>query len=138
MIAVFTTSEIFSTWQDRRKNLEHKGTFEGGHETVDIYSTGNLEKAVEQGYDVYVVSTRTKLGEHDEWWLSLVKRNNIFLVEKDENDHREALLRPWKILYKHLCIDFPTDDEHFGWQSARYLLNEDYGVKLGYQFGHEG
>lgn len=47
------------------------------------YSTGELEKALSEGKRVVVLSSRYKLGEHDDWWLSMVRMQDVHLMPKD-------------------------------------------------------
>jgi hypothetical protein len=44
-------------------------------------TNGLLEKAIELGYEVFVVSTRSKTTEVDAWWLALVPADHIFLAD---------------------------------------------------------
>ena len=57
--AVFTTSDI----QRFKSNLE------------ELESTGKLEKAIEQGYEVFVITSRTGFKPQiDDWWMNQVSK----------------------------------------------------------------
>jgi len=84
-IAVFTTSEIFEQVQEGQRRPRYildsqlKTTVDDSDCTKwNIYSRGSLEHALKQGYTVYVVSTRSRLGNHDFWWIEMVGLENIF------------------------------------------------------------
>jgi hypothetical protein len=90
-VAVLTTSDV-QRWRD--------GT---GH------TTGKLEYAISQGYDVYVVSTRdTVVPESDAWWMALVKPEHVFFADEGTGRTEEGWTTGWKRLFKKLGIDWPT------------------------------
>ncbi len=88
-IAVFTTSDIQSHASNVRcyvKKPLHTSQVDFGGKVHEYASWGVLEKALEQGYHVYVVTTRTFFSTHDDWWLELVaeqpKKSGFPLPEK--------------------------------------------------------
>lgn len=122
-IAVFTTSEI--------QELNSHNVF------VD---TGALQAALEQGYEVFVVSTREKFGPHDKWWRELVPADHVTHcrpLQEGESDSMLRLNEPWKALYERLGHEYPhnfyqgRDCGEAFWTGARFKL-----VELGYRLGN--
>lgn len=74
-VAIFSTSEI---------QFVNQGA------DVPI-TTGALERALENGFQCYVASTRHGLGKTDAWWVKLVGEENVFLAKTPE--HVDSL--PW-------------------------------------------
>jgi hypothetical protein len=139
-IAVFTTSEIF-TYEGCRRAAT-KVVAEVDDKT--FVSTGCLEQALDEGCEVFVISSRTELGEHDEWWRKLVKSENVLLSYRDDEDYldsedeeerrRNNLLKPWATLYTRLGLEYPRTSEGLLWWTAARSELQEYGVKLGYEF----
>lgn len=122
-IAVFTTSEI---QEPGAQNKQH--------------STGALERAMSEGYEVFVVSTRDTFGSHDTWWIEMVPADHVTHCRPLREDEHESGLRlnePWKALYERLGHDYPhnfyqgRDCGDMFWTGARFHLTE-----LGYKLGH--
>jgi len=135
-IAVFETSEIFEQAQEGQQQpteLELKTSVEDFDGTKwYIYSRGNLERALDDGYTVYVASTRHKLGDHDAWWVEMVGRENVFLA--GEEDIERAICLGWYKVYEKLGLEWPVHHARpFWWTGAREALR-DHGVKLGVDF----
>ncbi len=102
--AIFTTSEI------------QRGRWSGsGLAALDFEatSTGALERALEQGFTVLVVSSRSQLGLHDVWWIELVGEDNVFVAQDPfevEGDQKraEAVNAGWRRLFARLDEEWPT------------------------------
>jgi hypothetical protein len=90
---VLTTSEIFRTWGDGAPLLVIPEPHPG-HGDMSIFSTGTLERALAAGLDVWVVSTRMQFGDHDAWWRELVRPDQVFKGESEED--RQDCNRPWR------------------------------------------
>lgn len=139
-IAVFTTSDI------QRYNLHHPPS--------TLVSTGKLERAIVEGYECYVVSTRTRLSETDTWWRKHVPDDRIFLSsvkeQKEDGGYANSLstIKPWERLYAVLSITpapLSCEDrkraEELGesvhafacWQDAQDQL-ESHGIPQGSSF----
>ena len=66
-------------------------------------STGKLEQFLDQGYRVYVVSTRSKFVEEtDGWWKPLVNEQDICFATEEDYD------AGWKKVFAKIDIDYPT------------------------------
>ena len=133
--AIFTTSDI-----QRLDTREH---------TIRPVSFGRLERAIGSGFQCLVATTRSELGPHDEWWVELVGKENVFLA-KDRaylcDNHHETIRRDrwgtvgnycastgWSRLYDRLMEQWPRCEgkpEH--WTAARARLRD-----LGYASGKE-
>jgi hypothetical protein len=74
-------------------------------------STGRLERAIAEGYEVFIASSRTKLVETDDWWAKLVPADHIFLADELENDLADYLSSSWKKCLAALGITWPTEGE---------------------------
>ena len=61
-VAILTTTDI-QTWSFKKNSPK---------------STGNLERLLEEDVEIYVLSSRNKFGDHDEWWLKLVDSDKVF------------------------------------------------------------
>jgi hypothetical protein len=149
-IAVFETSDIFtihrinSDFRDCPWAQDEKYTLPNGD---TVFSLGRLEKAIDDGYTCYVASTRTRaeLSPHDEWWIGLVGRENVFLAEdhRDPDDHvgsaSRAISAGWMKVYEKFGLEWPKeefDGRLAFWTSARAQLPK-LGVRLGHEFETE-
>lgn len=170
-IAVFTTSEIFtygdSTHVDGGARLVHDFTAEERSrlrisDGSILVSTGALESAIEQGFEVWVVSTRYGGGPHDTWWMQLVPPERVMWALSDEaytemlrtpradlspawvrhiddDDHAFPMALPWLDLYTDLGLTYPMVDHGAGeepefWLAARDHLADKHGIRLGNSF----
>lgn len=86
-IAVFSTSEIQK--------------FEGM--TRNLISTGLLEKAIKLGYTIYVITSRTKFSELDDWWLSKIEK--LYTGYNGYGAGDVAFIETWKQFYQDRGID---------------------------------
>lgn len=102
-----------------------------GHcvKTYKFASWGKLEKALAEGYHVYVVTTHSRLCNHDMWWRNLVGNDNIFLAKKLERTTCE-----WRD-FIHNILNLPTKPAFLGqsWMDLKDDL-KNYGIKLGQDF----
>lgn len=138
-IAVFSTSHIQS-FDPKHKGQDPCST-DGEH---TFYSTGALESAIEQGYHVYVVSTRQATHPTDAWWVQLVGEERIYLTPEQlpstaENrrlDHddarRERYFSPWRELFAELDIPFPEGEYQY-WLPLSHDLQR-FGLIRGSSF----
>jgi len=161
-IAVFSTSDIVAgvytqaLGEEAERHLRINRRKFGAHKyedaTITSFSTGLLEKALDDGYKVYVVSTREKLHACDDWWVALLSSEQIYLSvpppsmeewmrssppdEEEYNDITEMHKgSAWHKLYTDLGLEYPHKP-HGGpvfWTEARWGLNH-MGVKLGHEF----
>ena len=81
--AVLTTSDIQSPATIMPKGSKVVSKTLGG---AEVATWGVLEKALGRGFHVFVVTSRLKLGVHDEWWIKLVKKENV-IQTRHEPDH---------------------------------------------------
>jgi len=154
-IAVFDTSSIFTVcpenypWAQDKKCQLPDGT--------KVLSLGKLEQALEEGYTCFVASTREKLGDHDQWWVELVGKDNVFLAGQRpdspywwaDTNRNERVSMGWIKLFERLGIEYPhvdysgveVDEEEEPaepplefWTSARHVLYEDHGIREGRSF----
>lgn len=138
-IAVFSTSHIQS-FDPRYEGQEPCST--DGENT--FYSTGALESANEQGYTIYVVSTRQATYPTDAWWVQLVGEMNIHLTPKElppsaknrrlghDDARRERYFLPWRELFAQLEIPFP-EGEYLYWLPLSHDLQR-FGLTRGSSF----
>jgi len=145
-IAVLTTSEIFRSWYPKIGLPVMAEIETGDGRKAKFSSTGSIEKALEDGYAVYVVSTRSSLDTHDDWWTTLVNKDNIFLADakyegefgeawRYEDENVDKSNSGWKNLYEHLGHEYPTDEDGpVHWNTARMMLKHRHGVRLGTDF----
>jgi hypothetical protein len=146
-IAIFETSDIILVaWnytakptREQTSKLVLKTTFENANGVHEVYSTGALERALEQGYKVYVASTRERLGDHDAWWISMVGADAVFLAQSPDPENYDetrngGVSAGWMGVYKELGIPWPTHDgEPEFWTTARRLLSK-HGIDIGADF----
>lgn len=161
-IAVFSTSDIVAgvytqaLGEEAERHLRINRRKFGAHKyedaTITSFSTGLLEKAIDEGYKVYVVSTREKLHECDDWWAAILPSEQIYLSDPPPSMERWLLSNPpdeeeyndvenrhkgyaWHKLYQHLDLDYPKGyrGEPAFWTEARWKLH-DMGAKLGHEF----
>ncbi|MEK7647432.1 MAG: hypothetical protein AAB384_00145 [Patescibacteria group bacterium] len=124
-----------------------------GVKESNMYSRGALEYALQEGYTVYVVTTRTKaqLGSHDQWWIQLVGEDHVFTTPPEinletlsraelevrerksliklSNERNERHFAPWRELFKHCGVEFPAGEYELWTQ-----LTGDLG-RYGMQWG---
>lgn len=129
-IAVFSTSDIMQCYANNegRKVAEHDGRA--------FYTRGTLEKALEEGYEVWVISTLTALDPSAHgWWQKLVAPDHVLLAQDGPSRGAESpgLLAPWKEFFR--IHGLPWDEEKYvSWLMARDALIADPAFKLGYEF----
>ena len=86
--AVFTTSDI----QRFKSNLE------------ELESTGKLEKAIEQGYEVFVITSRTGFKPQiDDWWMNQVSKVYTGYTGGCATD--KGMIETYKRFYRDQNID---------------------------------
>lgn len=89
--AVFTTSDI--------------QIFKGMSD--DLESTGKLEKAIEQGYEVFVITTRTIFKpEIDDWWRNQVSK--VYTGYTGQGATDSGMIETYKRFYRDQNIDPDT------------------------------
>ena len=79
--------------------------------------------------ELLVVSTRTCLGDHDNWWQELVSDANVFCQHLDQDPFYPA---GWHSLFDYLDLDWPIDEDRINvhWTSAAcHLQSLGYHVK---------
>lgn len=128
-IAVFSTSDIMQcyTKNEGRKVAEHDG--------CAYYTRDALEQALEEGYEVWVVSTITELhpAVHG-WWQKLVAADHVLLAQPGigRGAASPGLLAPWKEFYR--IHDLPWDETYDTWLMARDALGANPAFRLGSEF----
>ena len=141
-IAIFSTSEIQRHWYPVMGLPVKSEVVREDGRVAKFASTGCLEKAVKEGYRVYVASTRSSLHEHDKWWVKLVESGNIFLAREDE-DNLASENSSWVQLYHKLNLPYPKEEEdaespekcaYLHWSYARNDLKTKHGMRLGSYF----
>ena len=100
LVAIFTTSEI--------QRVSYSGPVD-----FEATSTGALERALEQGFTVFVVTTRPRLGLHDIWWIDLVGEDSVFVAEdsyavESDSERDAAVNAGWRRLFERLDQPWPT------------------------------
>ena len=134
-LTIFGTSSIFrSTRYSPKETPKASLTCRG--KTQQFFSTGNLEKALAAGYTVLVVSTRSRLGTHDQWWVDLVGRENVYLSDdygQNERIRTAALNKPWREICGKYGIEDKFDWTEF-WTVLRPAIMTLLGAKNGYDF----
>lgn len=136
MIAIFSTSEVFST-EPADPTQPPTGTLEGR----PVYPSGLLLRALSLGYVVHVVSTRSSAEPVDRYWRDLVLPHGKEFWATSTS--KEA---GWHALYEFLGEPWPTTLAHgprkgplyspMGYAAARLHLRK-LGMVLGYEFGYE-
>lgn len=118
-IAIFSTSDI-QRYVGADTFLKATGNLRAavGNDTF-MMSTGNLERATLLGFDVWVLTTREKFSDTDNWWKEYVSADQI-LMPSDKWVNPECfverpfyganspeLIAPWLALYEKLGIPLP-------------------------------
>ena len=86
--AVFTTSDI-----QRFKGMSD-----------ELESTGKLENAISQGYEVFVITSRTVFKpEIDDWWRNQVSK--VYTGYTGGGAHDSGLIETYKRFYRDQNID---------------------------------
>ncbi len=133
--AVFTTSDI--------------QRFKGMSDTLE--STGKLEKAIEQGYEVFVITTRTVFKpEIDDWWRNQVSKvytgytgqgaTDSGMIETYKRFYRDQNINPDNMILGRIGCHTKEDSEYFDkfppedrWTTFENKLKY-YGFKTGRDF----
>lgn len=108
-IVVLTTSDIFrvsNTGPPKGCKSEVKDEFDIDGNIFSSYSTGLFEKAIAEGKDIYVGSTRVKLLSGEKWWSEQIPSDHIFMRRDLDEPSSEA----WKRLFDAIGIEWPIDD----------------------------
>jgi hypothetical protein len=120
---IFSTASIHSTVLLKGRPLVAQD--EVGGKSRKRYSTGLLEKALELGYEVYVMTTQTmdelkKNTALEGWWMALVSEDRIFACGVEvQRESKIVMLEPWYRLFDRLGIEFPTDEKYQDHQAFR-------------------
>lgn len=115
--AVFTTSDI--------------QRFKGMSDTLE--STGKLEKAIEQGYEVFVITTRTVFNpEIDDWWRNQVSgiytgyigygATDKGMIETYKQFYRDQNINPDEVITKFpeiTWVDYAVSLEFHGFKRGK-------------------
>lgn len=121
---VLTTTDLFET--DASSSTSE---LKYGRGELKVWSTGLLERVLAAGHEVIVVTTRTKLGNHDKWWLELVSADNVFLAAEPDPEvwrwrENERVSSGWMHAFERLGIPWPTNHGESGhWTWARNFLS---------------
>jgi len=105
------------------------------------YSTGKLEQAIAEGYDVFIVSIRPVFGDHDRWWIELVDPERVFVnrgllaafqgADLDGADMFDA----WRRFYRRMGL--PWREDFTDLDDPRVAAIEHHGFTDGGSFrGH--
>lgn len=138
-IAVFDTSSIFDikrTGSDPVHSWDAHPKFDLPNGDT-VVSLDRVEQAICEGYACYVVSTRTKLGDHDQWWAHLVGVDRIFMAEEvvDDDSRSASVSAGWIKLFAHLRLVYPQVNGRLDfWTVARNHLLTNYPVRDGRSF----
>lgn len=121
-IAIFSTSDIqqyvgADTYLKARPGNLRKAV----EDDTFLMSTGNLERAVRLGFDIFVVTTRPKFSSTDDWWKVYVSEDQILTPDTRQDAmfaNSPGLIAPWIRLFEKLGIPLPAksrdiDDEEF-------------------------
>lgn len=119
--AVFSTSEI----------QKFKGM------TEELISTGLLEKALKQGYKVFVVTTRNQFRDSsDKWWQDKVIKVYTGYTNGGATD--EGMISVWKQFYQDFGIDLNLlEIKTDRWTDYHNNLSR-FGFKKGIDFCENG
>ena len=129
----FTTSDLHTRWpgKERREAEEpiaHLPRYRG--EDRPLWSTGRLEAALAEGATPVIISSRSKLFEHDAWWMKLVDEGNIHLMwSRGDASHDQFTAFCVDVLGSQYGLDWPTEDygdgaEPMSWTGALKFLNQ--------------
>jgi hypothetical protein len=130
---IFTTSDIVDVqYNEIAENRAASDLrYEGVETGVKFYTTGKLEKALSEGYEVWVVTSRDKLSNHDKWWVELLGEERVIMAPACHARDWRAIVA-WEdfVVYK-LCENLPKNI--VGWPDFFPALKK-MGYKLGGDF----
>ena len=142
-LKLLTTSDIFTAWptRERRKpeNVKATGNNSDGSEFT-FYSTGRLEAAIEAGFMPVVVSSRNQLGDHDDWWVSLVEAAEGCIYVMDgtygENSPGQEFRDFCADVLADFGIEWPMEsfegeEEPMNWQGGLVTVNKQQAQSAG-------
>lgn len=121
--AVFTTSDI--------------QRFKGMSDTLE--STGKLEKAIEQGYEVFVITTRTRFfPENDDWWRNQVSKvytgytgngaTDLGMIEAYKRFYRDQNIDPDTMILRQITCETEQQSKYSNY--SREIRHMDYADRL--------
>ncbi len=156
--AIFIPSEIYTNKPCRKGQLPIH-SYEDSNGKYEMFMTGNLDRAIKKGYEIYVCLS-SPFSIHDIWWTDKVKRENILepAIEhafiSDEFDSDEDIPHPgsyprfkklilggydcplllgmWRRLYKKFEVEWPSNVRT--WDEARAVLAFDPDIRMGSDF----
>lgn len=102
-----------------------------------IFSTGKLEQAIAEGYDIYVVSIRPGFADVDNWWRRLVPADHVFvnkglLPAFTGNPKAADIFNAWRQFYRLLGL--PWSDKFTDMDDPRTAAIAVHGLKDGGSF----
>lgn len=120
---IFTTTDIFEICDEEA--IEKRGLRNGHPDVVTwiedhdkpgakaaVVTTHLLERALEQGFEVFVFSTRRRFREHDTWWRKQVDTKNVICsgdyAKQDDAGLHIATMRAVHILAARMGVKWPT------------------------------
>ena len=121
--AVFTTSDI-----QRFKGMSD-----------ELESTGKLENAISQGYEVFVITSRTVFKpEIDDWWRNQISKlytgytgggaQDSGLIETYKRFYRDQNIDPDNMILRKITCETEQDSKYS--QYAREIRHMDYADRL--------
>jgi len=131
-IAIFSTSDLHSQFAPGPFVAEFTDDAGG---SLKFKSYGVLEAALANNYIVYVVPTRPRLHDVDNWWLQKVGASNVFLAQGESTFSKDASnLNPcigWKALYSELDLNWPLEEDGTDafWTTAKAILYSHHNYK---------
>jgi len=126
-IAVFNTSHLYT-------DDESAPIVFSNPDGKTLRTSGCLERAIRDGYEVYVISTRSRASLADRWWLSMVKLGNVSFSGYATGDARcPVYIAQYRTLYDRLGLPW---SRFSSWMEARDALKR-HRVRLGFTFHPE-
>lgn len=110
-VAVLTPGAIYD-FTPATRNQQRVATCNARGGNTPVYSTGRLEQAVSEQFDVWVVTSRHELEPSDEWWTKLLPSGRVLTLY----ERSSGLMEPWLILLLTLMYEldpsaWPEEDE---------------------------
>lgn len=103
-----------------------------------VFSSGGLETALAEGYEVWIITYRYDSDYTDNWWRELVDSDHI--IKGDPNSYliydaveRDKVeLAPWREVFRVIGIEFP-EGQFTTWRGLMFDLDR-FGIKPGFEF----
>lgn len=126
MTRIMTTSDFVRLFRKTEDETPKYSGLDDRGRPFETFTTGRLEKALAAGERVIVISSRSKVGEHDNWWMDLVPVEDIHFYPHIWSENMMLTIWAQKTLESKYGITWPLEDngDPMHWTSGLREINK--------------